>query len=92
MKAAKCGSGAMLVIAMVLATGCSLGRTASYVGDTEKQYYYAQELGPTLIESTPEHNYQISRVVEFDKRAFFNDLDLWFQTNRPSRLSRWVER
>lgn len=43
----------------------------------------------TLGQTANEHERQVMRVRETDRRLLIEDLDLLFQTERPTRLSRW---
>ena len=80
------------IVCSLVLSGCNVGRTAAYVGDAGKLVMMSQGLGPTLTQSTGDHMHTISTVIDFDRRALFNDLDLLYQTDRPSRLSRWHDR
>jgi len=40
-------------------------------------------------ETSDEHRQQVVGVLEQDRRGLTEDLDLWFQTDRPTRLTRW---
>lgn len=82
-----CGIACWLVLA-----GCNVGRTAAQVGDAGKLFMMSQNLGPTLTQSTGDHMHTISTVIDQDRRALFDDLDMLYQTDRPSRLSRWHDR
>jgi len=43
----------------------------------------------TLGQSAHEHERQVMRVREHDRRLLVEDLDLLFQADRPTRLTRW---
>ncbi len=53
----------------------------------EKGYYY--EKGETLGQTSDEHRQQVISSREQDRRALKEDLDILFQTDRPTRLTRW---
>lgn len=36
-----------------------------------------------------EHNQAVIRIADQDRRAFIDDLDIVFMTDRPTRLTRW---
>ncbi len=77
--------------AILTTTGC-LGRivaSSSYAGRVMMR---TLEPGPTITQSTGDHLHSINAVIEMDRRALFEDIDLLMQTNRPTRLTRWVER
>lgn len=80
------------IVCWLMLAGCNVGRTAAYVGDAGKLFMMSQNLGPTLTQSTGDHMHTISTVIDQDRRALFGDLDMLFQTDRPSRLSRWHDR
>jgi len=80
-------------LAIVLAAaGCNVGRTAAGVGDAGKLVMMSQNLGPTLTQSTGDHMHSISTLIDHDRRALFDDLDMLYMTDRPTRLSRWHDR
>ena len=43
----------------------------------------------TLGQTAHEHERDMTRVAEHDRRLLIEDLDLFFQTDRPTRLTRW---
>lgn len=43
----------------------------------------------TLSETSQEHFHRVSRVDQWDRQAISEDLDVFFMTDRPSRLSKW---
>ena len=53
-------------------------------------YPHAMEAG--LGQTSKEHYHQVLSIAAHDGRSFVDDLDLLFQTERPSRLSRWLSR
>ncbi len=69
-------------------TGRSVAR-AAYVG---KVVMMRHDLGPTVTQSTGDHLHTINATIDLDQRALFDDLDMLYQTNRPTRLTRWTER
>jgi hypothetical protein len=83
---------AMCALLISLGAGCSMGRTAAHTANARKFFAMMSEPGPTLTQSTGDHLHAINAVIDYDRRAMFGDLDLFFQTERPSRLSRWHDR
>lgn len=47
---------------------------------------------PTLSQTGEEHRQQVRSVWERDKAALMDDLDLLFQTDRPTRLTKWHDK
>lgn len=43
----------------------------------------------TLGETSDEHYHRADLVLDRDRRALAEDLDLLFMTDRPTRLSKW---
>jgi hypothetical protein len=91
MKAASIFLIATLLVVFVSA-GCSTGRTAASVANAGKVFMMWQDLGPTLTQSTGDHMHSINAVIDQDLRAFYHDLDLLYQTDRPTRLTPWHDR
>ena len=82
----------VVLLGLSLATGCTVGRSAAHVATAGKIVMMAQGLGPTMTQSTGDHLHAINATIDHDARAFFDDLDLWYQTDRPTRLTRWNDR
>ena len=74
-----------------MSTGCT-GRNVARVAYVGKVVMMRHDMGPTVTQSTGDHLHTINATIELDQRAFFDDLDLLYQTNRPTRLPRWTER
>jgi hypothetical protein len=49
-------------------------------------------LDRTVTQSSEEHMHSLAGVVEHDARALVEDLDVFWQRDRPTRLTRWHER
>ncbi len=79
-------------IGLFSVSGCATGRNVGYVGYAGKIIMNAHDLGPTMTQRTGEHMHDISTVIDYDARAIFDDLDMLYQTDRPTRLTRWIER
>ncbi len=67
-------------LSLTLFTGC-MGAKSSWM--------YPHASSETTGQSPEEHKQQVVGVLEQDRRALTEDLDLWFQTDRPTRLTRW---
>ncbi len=77
-------SGACLCAAVLLIAACN---RPSMVGIN---YPHARQ--PTLGETGDEHYQRVSRVAKHDRRLLQEDLDLFFLTDRSTRLTRWHTR
>jgi hypothetical protein len=53
---------------------------------------FASSAGCTLTQTSREHSRQVKTVASHDARALVEDLDIFFQTDRPTRLTRWHDR
>ena len=53
---------------------------------------YPHAHSETFSETGDEHYQRVSRMADHDRRLLQEDLDLLFQTDRPSRLARWHTR
>ena len=54
--------------------------------------FYPHATKGTLAQSPHEHYQFVSNIAAQDERALIDDLDLLFQTDRPTRLTRWLSR
>ena len=70
------------------ASGCMSTRAAR----STVLWNYPHATEPNLTQSPHEHYQMAATVAEHDARALFEDLDLLFMTDRPSRLTRWHDR
>ncbi|MCH7885637.1 MAG: hypothetical protein IIC01_10350 [Planctomycetes bacterium] len=57
-----------------------------------RKIYYPHSSYETLGQSPDEHHRRIVRIADRDRRALAEDLDVFFLTDRPSRLTRWHSR
>ncbi|MHC5111043.1 MAG: hypothetical protein ACYTHJ_14320 [Planctomycetota bacterium] len=73
-----------LLAAMFILGGCS---TNAYVLAN-----YPHAYAETLTEDEEEHFYKMTRLIDRDSKGIIEDLDMIFQSDRPSRLSRWHDR
>jgi hypothetical protein len=55
-------------------------------------WHYPHATEANLTQSPHEHYQAISNIAEQDARGLIEDLDLLFQTDRPTRLTRWHSR
>ncbi len=55
-------------------------------------FNYPHSQGETLGQSPHEHHRRIAASSAHDARALVEDLDLWYLTDRPTRLTRWHDR
>jgi len=46
----------------------------------------------TLGQTSEEHYQSVRRIKEHERKALNEDLDLLFQTNRPTRLTQWHDK
>ena len=53
---------------------------------------YPHAKNATLTMTAEEHFQRLSEVARRDRRGLQDDLDLWFQTDRPTRLTRWHDK
>ncbi len=44
----------------------------------------------TMTESYTEHLHRLNAVIDTDARALVDDIDLFWQRNRETRLTRWA--
>jgi len=70
----------MLLGALIGATGCM---------GPKSMWMYPHADSESLGQTPEEHRQQVLGSVEQDRRALTEDLDLWYLTDRPTRLSRW---
>jgi hypothetical protein len=54
--------------------------------------WYPHACTETLGQTDEEHYQSVNRIREHDRRALNEDLDMFFQTDRPSRLNRWHDK
>lgn len=80
---------ACLAAAVLTLAGCANWSAAQH---RMVKLNYPHAGSETLTQSPHEHYHTISRVSFIDARALVEDLDLFFMTDRPSRLNRWQDR
>ncbi len=74
----------VLVLAAAGMAGCTSRASQLWV----HSHRHTEPLGQT----GEEHNQFVIQVVDHDRRALIDDLDLLFMTDRTSRLTRWHSR
>lgn len=74
--------GTVIVALSALATciGC-MGKSGAWA--------YPHSRLETSADTSDEHQERVVRVLERDRRTLGDDLDLLYQTDRPTRLSKW---
>lgn len=72
---------ALCALGVILATGCSQATR------TRLHYPYSEQV--TTGETSAEHYARVLRSASHDRRLLADDLDLFFMTDRPTRLTRW---
>lgn len=70
---------ALCALGVILATGCSQA--------TRLHYPHSEQV--TTGETSAEHHARVLRGTSHDRRLLADDLDLFFMTDRPTRLTRW---
>ncbi len=73
--------GAVASFLLLVATGCS--------GPSLGSWHYPHAGKATLGQSPHEHQEGIARMDAQRRRALIEDLDVFFLTDRPTRLTRW---
>ncbi len=74
------------------ATGCS-GPQMAKEGSLIARYFYRGATESSLMtQSSAEHLHSLNSVVDLDSKALLEDLDVFWQRDRGTRLSRWHER
>ena len=81
---------AVVIITAVLLTLTWFGLGCA--SPTARKIYYPHSGYETLGESPEEHHQRVMRIADRDRRALAEDLDVFFLTDRPSRLTRWHSR
>lgn len=75
---------------LLIASGVSgLGCASS--GSSNLWMYPHKDQGNFAL-SGDDHRHAIARILEVDRRGLIEDLDYFFLTDRPSRLTRWHSR
>lgn len=78
-------TGCMLVVTALTALGL-----AGCASKTATVMLYPHATTANMTQSPHEHYQSVSSVAAQDRRALVDDLDIFFMTDRPTRLTRWV--
>ena len=78
-------TGCMLVVTALTSLGL-----AGCASKTATNIYYPHSTFANMTQSPHEHYQSVSSIAAQDRRALIDDLDIFFMTGRPTRLSRWV--
>ncbi len=68
---------------VVMTTGCAA---------QNPMWEYPHAYRASLSETKEEHAHRVRQVKRRDRRALTEDLDLFFMTDRATRLTRWHDR
>ena len=74
-------AGAAVMLLARLSSGCAVKDKAPW--------WLPHANSETLAESGEDHGERVRRSAKIDQAALNEDLDIWFQTDRPTRLTRW---
>ncbi len=74
--------------AKVVLTGLALTTLGGCMG-AQSTWMYPHAGTETLGQTSDEHRQHVSAVLEQDRGALKEDLDILFMTDRPTRLTRW---
>lgn len=78
-------TGCMLVVTALTSLGL-----AGCASKTTTEILYPHSTRANMTQSPHEHYQSVSNIAAQDRRALIDDLDVFFLTDRPSRLTRWV--
>ena len=78
-------SGCMLVVTVITALGMAGCSTNTGILMT-----YPHATSANMSQTSLEHYQSVADVVARDRRALIDDLDMFFMTDRPTRLTRWT--
>lgn len=73
-------------LASLTATGCA---STSGVHERQPGFLILHARMESTSESSENHQQRIARILGVDRRLLADDLDLFYQTERSTRLSRW---
>ena len=79
----------LCVLSGLALTGCATWAEAQ---QKAVRWNYPHAASETMTQSGQDHAQAISRYAAHDARALVEDLDLLFQTERSTRLTRWHDR
>ena len=78
-------TGCMLVVTALTALGL-----AGCASKTATMINYPHATSANMTQSPHEHYQSVYDIAAQDRRALVDDLDMFFMTDRPTRLTRWV--
>ncbi len=73
------------VVVCLLSAACCMG----CAGRASVWAHYPHSKAPTLGQTSAEHSHKIHMIADYDRRALVDDLDVFFLTDRLTRLTRW---
>lgn len=76
----------------VWAVGCSGPQIAKESSLISRYAYRGATQSSTITQSSAEHLHSLNGVVDLDAKGLLEDVDLFWQRDRGTRLSRWHER
>lgn len=72
---------------LLIASGLGCASSAS-----SHMWIYSHKDQENLALSAEDHHHAVARIIEIDRRGLIEDLDYFFMTDRPTRLTRWHSR
>ena len=75
----------VVVLAVAGTAGCTSRASQLWVHASHRNL-------ETLVQTGEEHNQSVIEIVDRDRRALAEDLDMVFMTDRPTRLTKWHSR
>ena len=71
-------------------SGCAQSaKEANLIG---RYFYLGWTQSTSMTQSSSEHLHNMQGVVDLDAKALLDDIDLFWQRDRGTRLTRWHER
>ena len=70
----------------------ALALLAGFAGGCMSTWMYPHAGMEGLADSSDVHRQRVQSIVDHDNRALADDLDQFYMTDRPSRLTRWHSR
>ena len=80
-----------VAIASALLAALSVG-CASNNKKLQAPWHVPHSRMSTYAETPEEHSFRVYRVLKADRHGLAEDIDLFLQTDRPTRLNRWHDR
>ena len=82
----------LAVGSLLWVAGCSGPQMAKEGSLIARYFHRGATQSSTLTQSSAEHLHSLNAVVDIDSKALLDDLDVFWQRDRGTRLSRWHER